>query len=181
MSLPKPVERLWNELEHVRGDLLREVDGLSQRQADFKPGDKDWSIGEIVDHVTIAETATGKLTSKLLKEVQAGSAAAVFPHDLTEFAAPPPFPAEPVEAPPAVWPGHGKPLGELLATMKAARVRTRESLGRLGGCDPRKLTFTHFRLGSMDLGQWWRLQAAHEAVHLQQIREVKAVAGFPRA
>ncbi|HET7343589.1 MAG TPA: DinB family protein [Methylomirabilota bacterium] len=181
MSLPKPVERLWNELEHVRGHLLREVEGLSQRQADFKPSDADWSVGEIVDHVTIAEIATGKLNSKLLKDVQAGSAAAVFPHDLTEFAAPPPFPAGPVEAPPAVQPGHGKPIGELLAAMGAARARTRESLDRLAGCDPRRLTFAHFRLGTLDLGQWWRLQAAHEASHLEQIREVKAAAGFPKA
>ena len=34
---PKAIERLWSELERVRADVLREVDGLSQHQADFKP------------------------------------------------------------------------------------------------------------------------------------------------
>ena len=51
---------------------------------------------------------------------------------------------------------------------------------RLGQCDPRALRFPHFRLGDMDLAQWWRLQAEHDRIHARQIREVKAAAGFPR-
>jgi len=180
MALPNAVERLWSELERVRADVLREVDGLSQRQADWKPSDKDWSVGEIVDHLTIAETATSKLTTKLLKEVQAGSAAAIFPHDLSEFSAPPIGSGGGGEAPSVVWPLHGKAIGELVSAMKATRVRSRESVERLAGCDPRRLTFKHFRFGDMDLGQWWRLTAAHDGMHLAQIREVKAAPGFPR-
>ena len=181
MANPKPVQQLWSELERARAEVLREVEGLSQRQADWKPGAQDWSIGEVVDHLTMAEVATGKLTTKLFKEVQAGSAAAVFPHDLAEFGAAPLREGDAGgEAPPVVWPGHGKPIGELVATMKATRVRSRESIERLAGCDPRRLTFKHFRFGDMDLGQWWRLTAAHDAMHLRQIREVKGAPGFPR-
>ena len=77
MANPKPVEKLWFELERARAEVLREVEGLSQRQADWKPGEQDWSIGEVVDHLTVAEIATGKLTTKLFKELQAGGAAAV--------------------------------------------------------------------------------------------------------
>jgi len=180
--LPGAIDRLWTELERVRADVLREVQGLSQRQADWKPGPGDWSVGEIVDHLTIAETATSKLTTKLLKEVQAGSAAAVFPHDITEFGAAPLREGdEGGEAPPVVQPGHGKPIGELVSAMKATRVRSRESVERLATCDPRKLTFKHFRFGDMDLGQWWRLTAAHDAMHLRQIRGVKSTPGFPPA
>jgi hypothetical protein len=181
MTLPTAIERLWDELERVRADVLREADGLSQRQAEWKPGEKDWSVGEIVDHLTIAEIATGKLTSKLLKDVPAGSAAAVFPPDLTEFAPAPLRDGDAGgEAPPVVWPGHGKPIGELVSAMKAARARSRQSIERLAGCDPRRLTFKHFRFGDMDLGQWWRLTAAHDGMHLRQIREVKSAPGFPR-
>ena len=86
----------------------------------------------------------------------------------------------PAEAPPVVWPAHGKSIGELIATMKATRERSRQSIERLAQCDPRVLTFKHFRLGEMDLGQWWRLQASHDRIHLQQLREVKASPGFPR-
>jgi hypothetical protein len=180
MALPSAIERLWDELERARTDVLREVEGLSQRQADWRPGAKDWSVGEIVDHLTLAEVATGKLTTKLLKEVQAGSAAAIFPHDVTEFA-PPPLADGPGEAPEVVWPGQGKPIGDLVAAMRAARARSRQSIERLAGCDPRRLTFRHFRFGEMDLGQWWRLTAAHDRMHLEQILAVKAAPEFPRA
>ena len=178
MTLPQPVEKLWAELERARTELLREAEGLSQRQADWKPSERDWSVGEIVDHLTLAEVNTGKLTTKLLKELPGN--AAVFPSELTEFAPVPPGPPGPAEAPPVVWPAHGRSIGELIATMKATRERTRGSIERLAQCDPRRLTFKHFRLGEMDLGQWWRLQASHDRMHLQQLREVKAAAGFPR-
>jgi hypothetical protein len=161
--------------------VLREVEGLSQRQADWKPGEEDWSVGEVVDHLTIAEIATGKLTSKLLKELPAGAAAARFPAGLAEFGPLPPWPpGPPGGAPPVVWPAHGKPIGELLATMTATRARSRQSVERLAQCDPRALTFKHFRLGDLDLAQWWRLQAEHDGIHTRQLRDIKAAPGFPR-
>jgi hypothetical protein len=181
MTLPTPVARLWNDLQAVRADVLVEVDGLSQPQADFKPGAEDWSIGEIVHHLTIAEIGTGKITTKLLKEAAAGGAPAVFPHDLTEFAGLPVPISESAQAPPVVWPEHGQPIADLVASMKAARERSHDSVAKLATCDPRTLRFKHFRLGDLDLSQWWRLQAQHDAVHLAQIRDVKRAPGFPRA
>src|SRR4029450_6499459 len=82
MALPQPVERLWDELQSARAELLREAEGLSQREADWKPSERDWSVGEIIDHLTLAEINTGKLTTKLMKERPAG--AARVPHDLAE-------------------------------------------------------------------------------------------------
>jgi hypothetical protein len=179
MSLPPPIDALWNELETARAELLPEVVGLSQRQADWKPGARDWSVGEILDHVTRAEVATGKLTTKLLKEAQAGGAPAVFPHDFTALPELPAWPPGPMEAPDAVWPEGGKPVGELVDGLHATRARSRQSVERLATCDPRPLVFKHFRLGTLDLAQWWRLTAAHDRVHLAQIRDVKATPGFP--
>jgi hypothetical protein len=181
MTLPPPVARLWDELQAVRADVLREAEGLSQRQADWKPSDKDWSVGEIVNHLTIAEIATGKLTTKLTREAETAGAGAVFPHDVTEFAALPDWPGGPAEAPPVVWPEHGKPIAELIATMKATRERSRQSVEKLATLDPRKLRFKHFRLGDLDLAQWWKLQAQHDGIHLAQIRDVKRTPGFPAA
>jgi hypothetical protein len=104
MALPEPVTRLWDELQAVRAQVLREAEGLSQAQADWKPGEKDWSVGEIIDHLTIAEVATGKLTSKLTKEADAAGSAGSFPADLMAFA-PRPDAAGPMEAPWS-WPSH---------------------------------------------------------------------------
>ena len=128
MALPKPVETLWIELQAVRAEVLKEAEGLSQRQADWKPGEKDWSVGEVVHHLTIAEIATGKLTTKLSREAEAAGLPARFPVDLAMFRPLPPAPPGPAEAPSVVWPEHGKPIGELISTMTATRERSRQSV-----------------------------------------------------
>jgi hypothetical protein len=181
MALPKPVEQLWSELQTIRADILREAEGLSQAQADWRPSERDWSIGEIIDHLTIAEIATGKLTTKLTREAEASGRLASFPSDLAAFAALPPAPPGPAEAPPVVRPSHGKSIGELIAAMKATRERSRQSIERLGTIDPRPLTFKHFRLGELHLAQWWMLQAEHDGIHLAQIRDVKGAPAFPKS
>ncbi|HEY3064931.1 MAG TPA: DinB family protein [Methylomirabilota bacterium] len=180
MALPKPVDALWDELQAVRAEVLSAVEPLSQQQANWKPAERDWSVGEIVHHLTIAEIATGKLTTKLTREAEAAGTAAPFPGDLTEL---PGLPMSPGggEAPPVVWPEHGKPIGELIADMKATRDRSRQSIDKLGRIDPRPLVFKHFRFGDLNLAQWWKLQAQHDALHLAQIRDVMRNPGFPRA
>ncbi|MGH7332041.1 MAG: DinB family protein [Candidatus Rokuibacteriota bacterium] len=180
MALPKPVEQLWRELPTVRAQVLREAEGLSQAQADWKPSEKDWSVGEIIDHLTIAEIATGKLTTKLTREAEAAGGLAPFPDDLAGFAALPADPPGPAEAPPVVWPSRGKSIDELITAMKATRERSRQSVERLGTIDARPLTFKHFRLGELNLAQWWMLQAQHDGIHLAQIRDVKRAPRFPK-
>ena len=181
MSLPRAVELLWEDLQAVRAEFLREVAGLSQRQADWRPGEPDWSVGEVVHHLTIAEIATGKLTTKLTREAEPAGQAASFPADLTRFAPLPLASNGAGEAPQVVWPEHGKPMADLLATMKATRERSRQSIEKLATVDPRRLVFKHFRFGDLDLAQWWQLQAAHDRVHLGQVRDIKAAPGFPPA
>ena len=180
MPLPAPVEALWNDLQSVRAQLLKEAEGLSQAQADWRPSDTEWSAGEIIHHLTLAEVGTGKVTSKLLKE--AGETVKPFPSDLkgfTSIATPPGL--QKAEAPQWVWPKRGKPFAELVADMKAARERSRQSIERVGAVDPRPLTFPHPRLGILDLAQWWMLQVWHDGNHLEQLRGVKAAPGFLKA
>jgi hypothetical protein len=179
-QLPPAVEALWQELQSVRAELLKEAEGLSQAQADWRPSPTDWSAGEIIHHLTIAETHTGKLTTRLTREAQEGGMLRPFPQDLGAFTPLPPAPPGPAEAPPLVRPEHGHSIGQLLADMKATRERSRQSVERLASLDPRPLKFKHFQLGDLDLAQWWLLQARHDRTHLAQLRAVKAAPGFPR-
>lgn len=179
MPLPAPVEALWNDLQCVRAELLKEAEGLSQAQADWRPSETDWSAGEIIHHLTLAEVGTGKVTSKVLKD--AGETVKPFPAGLNSFTPIVTPPGGRADAPQAVWPERGKPFSVLVADMKAARERSRQSIERLGAVDPRPLTFSHPRLGALDLAQWWMLQAWHDGVHLEQVRTVKAAPGFPPA
>jgi hypothetical protein len=180
MTLPPALDAIARELDTVRAEVLREVETLTQTQADWRPSADDWSVGEILHHLTLAEINTGKLTSKLLKE-PGGAAVGAFPSDLAAFAPLPPWPPGPREAPPVVRPDKGHPIAQLVHDMRAARERSRQSLERLATVDPRAFTWRHFTLGEMDLGQWWMLQAHHDRDHLQQLRRIKKTPGFPQA
>jgi len=179
VTLPRAIQALWEDLEGARAEVLREVVGLSQRQADWRPAEKEWSVGEVINHLTIAEIATGKLTTKLTREGEAAGGLAPYRPDFA-IRSLPPWPPGPGEAPPVVWPEHGKPIGELITTMKATRERSRSSVEKLATLDPERLVFKHFRLGDLDLAQWWLLQAQHDRIHLGQLRDIKRHPGFPR-
>ena len=181
MALTPAVEALWTELETVREKVVKEAEGLSQAQADWRPSDTDWSVGEILHHLTLAEINTGKLTSKLIKEADAAGKLAPYPSDLKGFAPLPPQTPGPMEAPPVVRPEKGHPIVQLRADMKSTRERSRQSIERLAGVDARPLIWKHFALGDLNLAQWWMLQARHDADHLQQLQAVKASSGFPKA
>ena len=177
MAWPAPVESLWNDLESVRAQLLKEAEALSQAQADWRPAEGEWSIGEILHHVMLAEVGTSKLTSKLLRDAR--PPLPPFPADLGAFAPVPEPPPGPARAPEVVYPERGHRLERLLADLATTRERSRQAVERLATVDPRAFRWRHFTLGEMDLGQWWRLHVRHEADHLQQLRAVKGAAGFP--
>src|SRR3990172_9321401 len=137
MALSPAVETLWNELQTVREKVLKETEGLSQAQADWRPSDTDWSVGEILHHLTLAEINTGKLTSKLIKEADAAGKLGPYPSDLKGFVPLPPPPPGPMEAPPVVRPEKGHPIAQLLAYMNSARERSRQSMERLASVGAR--------------------------------------------
>src|SRR5262249_11954602 len=139
MPLPPPVETLWRELEAVRGEVLREVAGLSQTQADWRGGGPGWVGGGGLPSLPLAAGAAREPPSKLLKD--AGETLRPFPSDLGAFAPVPAWPPGPREAPPVVRPEAGRPIDVLLADMRAARERSRQSIERLGAIDPRPLTW----------------------------------------
>jgi hypothetical protein len=181
LTLPAAIDAIWNDLQGVRAQVLAEADTLGQAQADWRPAPNEWSIGEILNHLTIAEMHTGKLTTKLVREAEAAGAIAAYPAEITGFEPLPPMVDERTEAPPVVWPEHGRPIAQLVSDMKALRDRSRQSIERIAGLDPRRLTFKHFRFGDLNVAQWWMLQAQHDGLHLKQIRDVKASPGYPAA
>ena len=132
MTLSTAIEAVWRDLESARAQVLREVHSLSQAQADWRPTSDDWSIGEIVHHLTLAEVATGKLTSKLLREA---APPAPFPGGLAAFTPLPEWPPGPREAPDSP----GAPPNRRRIVRSALRLaRPGVTTERLGspGCPP---------------------------------------------
>jgi hypothetical protein len=157
------------------------VRGLSEAQLAFEPSPGKWSIGEILDHLSLAEMSIARVASRLLQQA-AGRGLIGEPGSME----PPPHQIDrkvfnaPAGAPESVLPSPGRPLPRLLAGLEESRERLLEVSNRADGRVVGNVTIRHFQLGELHFYQWVALEGAHESKHLAQIRRIKSHPTFPR-
>src|SRR5262245_576688 len=61
--------------EQAQTQFVAVVSNLSEAQADFRPDENQWTIAEIVEHVSIVNEGFLRITHKLLKEAESAARA----------------------------------------------------------------------------------------------------------
>jgi hypothetical protein len=175
------MQAIADELAAGRAQLLRETAGLSQAQTDWCPAPGHWSIGEVLDHITVAEAVWGRTISNVLKVAEARGALPPYPHATVAFRWRPPTADErwEVPAPEAAVPVPGKPIVALREALQDQAGWTARVLGRIAATDPRQFTVIHPILGAMNLAEAYLFAAWHMRVHLKQLLDIKQATGFP--
>lgn len=175
------LQEIWKGIAAVRESLCREVHGLSEEQLAFQPAPGKWSVGEILDHLHLAERSITRVLSKILQQA-AGRGLIGEPGSLESL----PYQIDvevynqPADAPESVRPSPERPLSQLLASLEESRERLLEVTNRADGRVVGNVTIRHFQLGELHFYQWLVLEAAHEAKHLTQICRIKAHPDFPK-
>src|SRR5512136_684320 len=165
----------------ARAALRDEVRGLKDAQLSFRPALRRWSIGEILDHLCLAERAMIRSVSRLLQHAaglgQIAEPGAMEPpsHDIDLD-----LYNRPAGAPESVLPSPDRPLERLLAGLEESRERLQEVTRRAEGRVVGNVTLPHFQLGELNFYQWLAVQGVHEAKHTAQIRRIKADPAFPQ-
>jgi len=176
------LQEIWKENAAARAALVGELQGLSEKQLTFQPAPGKWSIGEILDHLCLAERSITRVLSKILQ--QAAGRGLIYELGTME-----PLPHQidlatynlPADAPEFVRPLPDRALEQLLAALEESRARLLEVASRADGRVVGSVTIQHFQLGELHFYQWLALEAAHENKHLAQIRPIKAHPRFPKA
>ena len=175
-----PLQEIWAENTTAREALLAEVRGLSEAQLAFRPAPGKWSIGEMLDHLSLAERTFARVTSRILQQAAGlgliGGPGSMEP--LTHRIDRALFDA-PAGAPESVLPLPDRPLPHLLSSLEESRVRLLEVSSRVDGRMVGGVTIHHFQLGDLNFYQWLALEGAHELKHLAQIRQIKAHPAYP--
>jgi hypothetical protein len=175
------LREIWEENGAARAAVLDEVRKLSEAQLAFQPAPGKWSIGEILDHLSLAERSIARVASRVLQQA-AGRGLIGEPGGLE----PSPHRIDreifdrPAAAPESVLPSPGRPLPALLAGLEESRERLLEVSSRADGRVVGSVTIRHFQLGELHFYQWLALVGAHESKHLVQIRQIKSHPQFPR-
>lgn len=167
-------QRLVAHLEMSEQWLVSELDGLTPAQLAFKMSPESWSIGNVVEHLAIAEPQYWDQLQRSMKQP---------PSDKT---------SETTDAA-ILWYGidrtkrqrtgearvpQGKATAqEALASFRALRA-TMLQYARSTEDDLRSRMLLE---GNMDVYQWFLMISTHSQRHILQIREIKAHASYPRA
>ena len=183
MPLTKKVQELDDAMSSHRQALLDEVSALSENQLDYKPGEGDWSISDILHHLALTDEANLKLTFRAFRHAQERSIPEDPTPEQTALGGLEGF-AEVLrntraQAPEFVAPKSHLPASESIARLQASREKMTESIERLARYDLSQLKYAHQLLGDLDMYQWILLAGAHERRHVAQIKRVKAGAEFP--
>jgi len=162
--------------------LLATVAGLSQAQADWRPAEGRWSVGEILHHLCLSNSYFAASTGALIERGEREALLAgptsrrVWPRlrlvaDATA--------SGPVAHPSAATPTHGLPLADLVAEVGEWHAAVAALLPRIVPLDLAALRAPHPLGFELNLFQWFDMMGAHERRHLLQIHAIRDAGGFP--
>jgi len=183
MPLSNKLQELVDRISDNREKLLQAVSGLSDVQLNYKTEDTAWSVCDVVNHVALADEASAKLTSNMLKRARANNLPPDSSPDASEIHSMdeifPRMNAGKFQAPEIVTPHPDSPVDDSLARLKASRERMLANVEQLDGYDLSGLTFPHPFAGPLNVYQWILAAGAHEYRHAEQINRMKSQPGFP--
>jgi uncharacterized damage-inducible protein DinB len=203
------IEPALAEFSAVRAATLRVMAPLTQAQLDFAPGSGRWSIGEILDHLLLAENLYRREIEGLIALKRAGktpyltrsfadvNVAPIFVPDamLTWLELPfrlinrfvpsalreamMEYPLMPMRNPDVGRPHAGRPAVDLRAELAGSLERTHAVLTANRDIDFSELVFDHPLMGTNNVPQILHFLAAHERRHQGQIDDVRRKRAFP--
>jgi hypothetical protein len=152
-------------------DLMREIPpALHERQ----PAEDRWSIRQVLEHLAVVEDGSGRLISKLIRQVRE-LGATESEHDsllntLDHLSVA--NPTRRARAPELVQPLEGRSVGESLERLQESRARLLTVLDSARGLGLGTVSAPHPLLGQLDVYRWLLATAQHERRHIHQIREI---------
>ncbi len=167
-------------LQSTEKDLLQEIKGLSEAQLKFKPAADRWSVEECVKHIATTEQMLWQLTEGGIKqpanpekrsEIKMTDEQVI---KMIEDRSTKRQTSDPLKPENSTF----KSMTEALASFQNARVKLTDYVKSTDD-DLRNHVIT-LQFGLLDSYQMILFMAAHTNRHTQQLREVKADAGFPK-
>ena len=168
-------------LTTTRDQVVAETEKLSDAQWNFKAGPDRWSVGEVVEHLALAENFLAEARQKAMDgpPATAEQLAKAKGQDAVILKAIPDR-TQKVQAPEPIQPKQRLgPREKVAAAYRNRRANTIAYAQK--STDDMRSRVSESPLGPLDAYQWLLFTAAHNERHLGQIREVKADPKFPKS
>jgi hypothetical protein len=165
-------------LEKSERELMQAIAGLTDAQWSFKPAPDRWSVGEVVEHIVLADALLFETAIRSL-DGQSNPKWELTIGRTETLRKALPNRSRRVDAPAAIKPQQTLSRAALLARFKEQRAR---ALAYARDTDkPLKAhTAPNPFFGDLNAHQWLLYIPLHHLRHNQQIAEVQASSGYPR-
>jgi len=142
--------------ERTAADCGRCLEGMSEEQARFKPGD-EWSVKEVLDHLIYS---TARTVIEPIRDLGGGKVPRPFTPDDSDGQA-------------------MQSIQELRQEMGRLLEEAVVLVGSLPAGDMPHATWEHPSLGPLDIKELIALHRLHVMDHVQQIEKIKVDPGYP--
>jgi hypothetical protein len=168
------IAEIYEEMDDTRARLVGAVEHLTDEEHGFRPSSENWTVAEIVEHLSVVEGRVARMLGVMLTKLGSEAARAEGSHfepvTITEFVER--SRTEKYTAPEEIRP-KGAPLSDSLARLRDSRAALRALRERAERVDGTRARFPHPVWGPLDLYQWLAFVGAHEQRHLYQIEALK--------
>ncbi len=161
----------------IREKLKTTIADLSDEQLNFRADENVWTIGEIVEHLSIVENGMATISSRLLqKSTEENLSNDGKAHISHEFLAKANSIADrrtrKAQAPERVMPTGKLSITESLAKMDENAEILKQIRTGLETVNTQKHKFPHPFFGDLSATEWLALIGGHEFRHIDQIEEI---------
>ena len=166
------IAELMGALDASRAELHALVASLPQEALSAPPNDAEWSVAQILEHLSMVEDGAGRLCSKIVREVEASGARETETSSVLGLNDALGISAADVRitAPERVRPTAGLTPEESMSRLEASRRKLKEVLQRASGLPLGAASVPHPIFGPFNGYQWVLTLAQHERRHIRQLR-----------
>lgn len=166
-------------LEESRQEFLAAIEGVSEQQWKWKPAPDRWSVGEVAEHIVIAEASQFANVQKAISSAPnpAWEAQTKGKTERLEAVLAPRLGR--VQAPEAIVPKGEMTLAEVKERFEKQRAEM-VKFARETDAPLKQYTIDNPFFGTLNAYHWLIYAPLHTMRHDKQIAEVKATAGYPR-
>jgi len=162
---------IYSANERARENLRATISGISDEEVVALPEGEKWTIGQIVEHLSMVDLGITRICSKLLEEAKAGGklsdgTVSLSPSFIEKLAG---IGSAKVQAPERVQPTGTVSITEALDRMQSNRPAVDAMRSDLEKYDLTNPTFPHPYFGNITAAEWLIVLGGHELRHTAQI------------
>jgi len=170
-------------LDQTEAELRGAVDAVPAGLRNTQPGPDQWSVAQVLDHLTIAHNRVAAVVGKWISEAKSAGLGPETGESSVLNTIPTAAIVDrsrKVAAPAAIVPRADIDADSAWAELAQARDKLRAALMSGDGLALDQVIQPHPVLGPLNMYQWILFNGSHEARHTLQVREIGAALGGPK-